>query len=714
MKVYKQHDLMDCGPACLRMIAKHYGKSISLIAIREKSYLTKEGVSFMGISNAAEHFGLKSLGAKLNVEDLYKKAPLPCILHFDENHFVVLYKVKKKQFYIADPSKGKYVLSFQDFSKKWITNMVLLLEVTPDFYDLEDQENPKWSYFLKYFLPHKNLILQILAALVFSSIVSLITPFITQSVVDIGILGKNLSFIYLVLIGQLLMTISGVIVGFIQAWISLHLSIRVSLSFLIGYISKLLKMPFIFFETKTLGDIFQRIGDNSRIESFITNSFFSIIISSLNLVIYTAIMAYYNYKILLVFLVGNITYILWILAFMKKRREFDHEGFKLASENQNSLLQLFTGARDIKLNNLEKEKRWDWEKVQAKQFRLNIKTTIWEQFQSSGSVIINSTSGIIMSIIMAKEVIEGRMSLGMMMSVQFILGQISGPLMSFLGLIHSYQDATISLERLSEVLTYKEKESYPFSENNIKNNSIVFENVTFQHEGIMSPKILENINFTIPMNKTTAIVGESGSGKTTLLKLLLKMWAPTSGKITIGATNIEAIDDYYWRENCGIVMQDSFIFSDTILNNVSLKSYETVDFERFLEALEIANIKEWVETLPLSYKTKIGEDGHGISEGQKQRILIARVIYKNPQLIIFDEATNTLDAINEKKILENLKERSKNKMMVVVAHRLSTIKGADQILVLKKGKIVEQGNHQDLMSFKGVYSRLIENQNSEI
>lgn len=602
MKVYKQHDLMDCGPSCLRMIAKHYGKNFQLTTLREKSYLTKEGVSLIGLSNAAEHFGLKSLGVKLNVEDLLKKAPLPCILHFNNNHFVVLYKVKKNLFYIADPSKGKYKLTKTELSKKWLSNMILLLEVTPDFYSIDNQENPRWSYFLKYFLPHKNLILQILAALVFSSVVNLITPFITQSVVDIGILGKNMDFIYLVLTGQLVLTLAGTFVSFIQAWVSLHLSIRVSLSFLIGYISKLLKMPFTFFETKTLGDIFQRIGDNSRIESFITNSFFSIIISSLNLVIYTAIMAYYNFKILLIFLTGNILYVFWILVFMKKRREFDYEGFKLASENQNSLLQLFTGSRDIKLNNLEKEKRWDWEKVQAKQFHLSIRRTIWGQIQSSGSVIITNTVGIVMSIVMAKEVIEGRMTLGMMISVQFILGQISGPLMSFLGLIHSYQDATISLERLSEVLTHKEKESYPFSQKSFQNKSIVFEDVSFQHEGVLSPRILNNISFTIPINKTTAIVGKSGSGKTTLLKLLLKMWTPTSGKITINNANIETIDDYFWRENTGIVMQDSFIFSDTILNNITLKSYETIDFERFLEALEIANIKEWIETLPMTYK----------------------------------------------------------------------------------------------------------------
>ena len=384
--------------------------------------------------------------------------------------------------------------------------------------------------------------------------------------------------------------------------------------------------------------------------------------------------------------------------------------FKLASENQNSLLQLFTGARDIKLNNLEKEKRWDWERVQAKQFYLRIKTTIWGQFQSSGSIIINSTVGITMSIVMAQEVIEGRMTLGMMMSVQFILGQISGPLMSFLGLIHSYQDATISLERLSEVLTYKEKDRYSFFNKSLENKNIVFENVSFQHEGIASPKILNNINFTIPTNKITAIVGKSGSGKTTLLKLLLKIWAPTSGKISMGSANIEVIDDYYWRENCGTVMQDSFIFSDTILNNITLKNYDSIDFERFTEALEIANIKEWIESLPLSYKTKIGDEGHGISEGQKQRILIARVIYKNPQLIIFDEATNTLDAINEKEILDNLLQKCKNKMIVIVAHRLSTVKEADKILVLNEGEIVEQGKHDFLLKSEGVYSQLVKNQ----
>lgn len=709
MKLYKQHDLVDCGPTCLKMIFKHYGKSISVNLIRNKSYLSKDGVSFVGLSNAAEFFGLKTLGTKLNIETLQKKAPLPCILHFEENHFVVLYKIKKNKFFIADPSSGKYILSTSDFSKRWLSNMALLMEVTPDFHKIEEQSSPRWSYFFKYFLPHKNLIFQILLALVFTSIVSLISPFVTQSVVDIGIIGKNLSFIYLVLIAQFAMTLTGTVVNFVQTWISLHLSIRVSLSFLIGYISKLMKMPFLFFESKTIGDILQRIGDNSRIESFISNSIFSVIISFLNLVIYTVIMAYYNYKILLYFLIGNFLFIAWILAFMKKRRELDYEGFKIATENQNMLLQLFIGYRDIKLNNLEKEKRWDWEKTQAKQFHFSVKSTIWEQLQASGSIIINSATSILISIMVAKDVIEGRMSLGMMMSVQFILGQINGPLLSFIGLIHSYQDATISLERLSEVLTHKQKKNYT-SKMDYLFKKIIFKDVVFQHEGDSSPKILKDINFSIEQNTTTAIVGESGSGKTTLIKLLLKIWEPSKGKIIVDSTSINNIDDYRWRENCGVVMQDSFLFSGTILNNVTLRSHDIIDFKKFLDALDMVNIKNWVESLPNTYKTEIGENGYGISEGQKQRLLIARAIYKNPKIIIFDEATNALDAINEKKVLNNLKEKLKDRIIIMVAHRLSSIKEADQIIVLEKGQVSELGNHKSLLKKRGKYFQLIENQ----
>ncbi|MBD0849418.1 peptidase domain-containing ABC transporter [Maribacter arenosus] len=710
---YKQFDKMDCGPTCLRMVAKHYGKDISLDRLRELSYITREGVSLMGISHAAESIGLKSLGTRVDLFTLLKKVPLPCIIPWEGRHFVVLYKTDKKNAYIADPAKGKVKISHQDLKMQWSGNgqesIALLLETTPKFYDQEEEEKASFSHFLKYFLPHKNLLIQVFFAIVFSSLVSLLTPFITQSVVDIGILGRNVNFIYLVLIAQLMLTIGSTVISFIQSWISLHLSIRISLSFVIGYVAKLMKMPFTFFELKTVGDVTKRISDNSRIESFLNQSLFSVIVSVFNFVIYTAILAYYNYKILLIFLLGNGLYIGWILLFLRKRREFDHEGFKIAADSENKLLQLFYGAREIILNNIEKEKRWEWERVQSKSYKLSKKVLLWNQFQSSGATVINSVVGVVISLIVALSVIEGDMTLGMMMSVQFIMGQIQAPLSSFLGLTHSYQDAKISLERLGEVINKKQDDNAT-STSISKESDIILENVSFQYEGPHSPKVLNNINLKIPHNKTTAIVGASGSGKTTLLKLLLKLYQPTEGAILIGNLNLNYVSDYHWREQCGVVMQDNYIFADTIANNIVLKTYETIDMERLLNSVQAAYIKEWIESLPLQYQTKIGSEGVGLSQGQQQRVLIARALYKDPSFIFFDEATNALDSENETVILKNLIAATRNKTVVVIAHRLSTVKYADKIVVLKKGKIVEEGTHQALLQRKEHYYTLVNSQ----
>lgn len=710
---YKQFDKMDCGPTCLRMVAKHYGKDISLDRLRELSYITREGVSLMGISHAAESIGLKSLGTRVDLPTLLKKVPLPCIIPWEGGHFVVLYRTDKKHAYIADPAKGKVKISHLDLKLLWSgygqENIVLLLETTPKFYDQEEDEKASFSHFLKYFLPHRNLLIQVFFAIVFSSLVSLLTPFITQSVVDIGILGRNVNFIYLVLIAQLMLTIGSTIISFIQSWISLHLSIRISLSFVIGYVTKLMKMPFTFFELKTVGDVTKRIGDNSRIESFLNQSLFSVIVSVFNFVIYTAVLAYYNYKILLIFLLGNVLYIGWILLFLRKRREFDHEGFKIAADSENKLLQLFYGAREIILNNIEKEKRWEWERVQSKSYKLSKKVLLWNQFQSSGATIINSIVGVVISLVVALSVIEGDMTLGMMMSVQFIMGQIQAPLSSFLGLTHSYQDAKISLERLGEVIN-KKQDTTATSTTVSKESDIVLENVSFQYEGPHSPKVLNNINLKITYNKTTAIVGASGSGKTTLLKLLLKLYQPTQGAILVGDLNLNYVSNYHWREQCGVVMQDNYIFADTITNNIVLKTYEAIDMERLLNSVQAANIKKWIESLPLQYQTKIGSEGVGLSQGQKQRVLIARALYKDPSFIFFDEATNALDSENETVIMKNLITATKNKTVVVIAHRLSTVKHADKIVVLRNGKIVEEGNHQDLLQRKGYYYKLINNQ----
>lgn len=712
-KAYKQFDKMDCGPTCLKMIAKHYGKNITLDRLRELSYLTREGVSLMGISHAAESIGLKSLGTQVDFNTLVKKVPLPCIIPWQNNHFVVLYKSTKKNAFIADPAKDKITITFDELKENWLGgnphSTVLLFEPTPKFYDQEEQEKATFSHFIKYFLPHKNLLLQVFFAIIFSSLVSLLTPFITQSVVDIGILGRNINFIYLVLIAQMMLTVGSTITSFIQSWISLHLSIRISLSFIIGYLKKLMSMPYTFFELKTVGDITQRIGDNSRIEAFLNTTLFSVVVAIFNFIIYTSILAYYNYKLLLIFLLGNTLYIIWVLLFLKKRKEFDHEGFKIAADGENKVLQLFYGAREIILNNIEKEKRWEWEKIQSKKYELSKRVLLLRQLQSSGATIINTVIGAVISIIVATSVIDGSMTLGMMMSVQFIMGQIQAPLSSFLGFTHSYQDAKISLERLSEVIN-KDTDEHENIKNIPPESDIILENLSFQYEGPNSPKVLDAINLKITHGKTTAIVGSSGSGKTTLLKLILKLYEPTDGKIMIGTLNSRSISSYQWREQCGVVMQDNYIFADSIVNNISLKNYEIMDMNKLLSAVNAANIKDWIESLPLQYQTKIGSEGVGLSQGQKQRLLIARALYKNPTHIFFDEATNSLDTENESIIMKNLADATKHKTVLVIAHRLSTVKNADSIIVLHHGKVAEVGTHEVLLKNKSHYYHLVNNQ----
>ncbi|WP_136468024.1 peptidase domain-containing ABC transporter [Flagellimonas onchidii] len=714
-KFYQQFDVKDCGPTCLRMIAKYYGKEISLEKIRKLSYITKDGVTLMGLTHASESLGLKTFTSEVDLETLTKKAPLPCIITWNNNHLVVLYKANKKYVYLADPGAGFKKLNHHEIKDKWCAEngkgTVVLLNPTPKFYvDDEEEERATFSYFIKYFIPHKNLLVQLFFAIIFSSLVSLLSPFITQSVVDIGILGKNINFIYLILASQFMLTAGTVFVSFIQAWISLHLSIRISLSFVIGYVAKLLTMPLSFFELKSTGDILKRIGDNSRIESFINQMFFSIAISVFNFIIYSFILAYYDYKLFLVFLLGNLAYIGWILLFLKKRRKFDYESFEISAESENKLLQLVYGSREIILNNIQKEKRWEWEKVQSKAYRLSKKILLLGQFQSTGATIINSLFGILVSIMVATAVIEGSITFGMMLSIQFIMGQIQAPLGVFLKMTHSYQDAKISLERLSEVVNNKEEETSLKSQRIPHNGELVFENVSFQYEKEFSDKVLNGINLKIPHKSTTAIVGASGSGKTTLLKLLLKLYPPTEGQIKVGGIDLQSIGDYYWRENCGVVMQDNYIFDDTILNNIILKTQGKVDIKRLHEVVDIANIKEWIEGQALNYQTKIGNQGKGLSQGQKQRLLIARALYKDPSFIFFDEATNSLDSENERIIINNLISATKNKTVVVIAHRLSTIKNADKIVVLDNGVVLEEGTHTDLLGQKGHYYNLVNNQ----
>ena len=722
---YKQLDAMDCGATCLRMIAKYYGKSYSLQTLRERSYITREGVSLLGISDAAESIGMRTMGVRVDFNKLIEEKPFPLIAHWRQVHFVVVYDIRKKGknyiVYVADPAEGLVTYTKQEFIKYWASTkkdgidkgIALLLEPQPDFYEQKDEktDKTKFKFLFKYLKPHKKFITQLIIGLLFGSGLQLIFPFLTQSVVDYGIANNNLSFIYLVFIAQMVLFISRMSVDFIRSWIMLHISTRINISLISDFLIKLMKLPISFFDTKMTGDLMQRIGDHRRIESFLTGQTLNVLFSFFNLIIFGAVLAYYSLNIFAVFLVGSAFYIAWILIFMKRRRGLDFKRFQEAANNQSNIIQLIQGMQEIKLQNAEKQKRWEWERIQAKLFKVSIKGLALSQYQQSGTVFINETKNILISIIAATSVINGNMTLGMMLAVQYIIGQLNSPIEQMITFIQSLQDAKISLERLGEIHNKKDEENFEDPKLAIlpEKKSIRIKNLEFRYEGPHSQKVLKNINLEIPENKVTAIVGVSGSGKTTLVKLLLGFYGITKGEILIGDNHLENFSQSWWRSRCGVVMQDGFIFSDSIAKNIAV-GVENIDREKLLKAVKVANIQEFIESLPLGYNTKIGSEGHGLSQGQKQRILISRIVYRNPNYLFFDEATNALDANNEREIMENLDKFFKGKTAVVVAHRLSTVKNADQIVVINKGEIVETGTHKELTDKRGAYYELVKNQ----
>ncbi len=539
----------------------------------------------------------------------------------------------------------------------------------------------------------------------------LIFPFLTQSIVDFGITNQNISFIYLVLIAQLMLFLSRTSVEFIRSWILLHISTRINISLVSDFLMKLMKLPISFFDSKMIGDLMQRINDQHRIETFLTSQTLNILFSMINLLIFGVVMAIYSIPIFLIFFGGSALYFMWVFFFMKKRRDLDFKRFDQMSRNQSNLIQLITGMQEIKLNNCEKQKRWEWENIQAKMFKVSVKSLSLNQYQQSGAVIINESKNIIITFIAATSVIHGNMTLGMMLAVQYILGQLNSPIEQMIGFAQATQDAKISLERLGEIHNMKDEEVPDFNRLTYlpKNRDIKISDLFFQYEGPHSEMVLKNISLLIPEKKVTAIVGMSGCGKTTLIKLMLGFYPATKGEIMIGDNSLYNFSTKLWRKHCGIVMQDGYIFSDTIAKNIAI-SDESVNKEKLLNAVRVANIQDFIESLPLAYNTKIGSDGHGLSQGQKQRILIARAVYKNPDFLFFDEATSALDANNERVIMNNLDEFFKGRTVIVVAHRLSTVKNADQILVLEGGKIAELGTHEQLTRMKGSYYNLVKNQ----
>lgn len=718
-----QHDTMDCGPACLAMVAKYYGKSYSLSFLRERSFLTREGVSLMGISKAAQDIGLESVAFRSSLADLIAENSCPCILFWRSYHFVVLYKIgiskisKKRYYLIADPGVGKRKLSEREFKESWLNGqdegILLLLATTPEFFtnDFQSKDGEKFrNYSFKYLSAFKREFFLLIMSLGVGSTINLALPFLTQLIIDKGINYQQVHIVFLILVAQFFIFSGSVIIEIVRNWLVLFIGARVNLTILSDFLNKIVRLPLKFFETKFLNDFYQRILDHTRIEEFLTSQGLTTFFSLLNFSIFLIVLLNYNLVILIVYIVLTIFAIFWSLIFMKKREHLDYVRFKNNSHNQESINELINGIQEIKLNNLEDYKLIKWQQTQINAFRNNQKTLKLTQIQSIGFDYINQIKNITVTFLAAKLVIGGQLTLGEMMSISFIIGQLNSPINQLIIFFKSYQDAKLSFTRLIDIQenSNEEKEDQ-LCYNKILNQGLILENVSFQYEDDLSPYVLKNINLNIEEGKTTAIVGSSGCGKTTLLKMMLKFYEPTSGVIKVGNINLEDISASDWRKHCGVVMQDTYIFSETIARNIAMSDMQ-IDDDKLKSALILSNMYDDVNNLPLKQNTIIGSRGNGLSNGQRQRLLIARAIYKNPEYIFLDEATSSLDTKNEKTIYDNINSYFKGKTVVVIAHRLSTIKSADKIVVIDKGEIVEEGNHSGLLQIRGFYYSLIKNQ----
>lgn len=703
------------------MIARHYGRHYSLEYLRDLAHLDREGASLTGIAEAAERIGFRSLGVKVPFARLKKDIPLPCIAHWDEKHFVVVYGFDKEKVLIADPAVGKLQMNVKEFRKGWDRDIaateprgiILALETTPDFLQMEGDKPQRtgigflWNYISHY----RTLITQLILGLLFGSIIQLAFPFLMQALVDKGVQLRDYNFVWLILLAQATLFTGQMALEFLRGWILLHIGTRVNIHLVSDFLSKLMKLPMSFFDAKVTGDLLQRIYDNERVERFLTSSSLNTLFSLYSLLIFLVVLLYYSPLICGIFILAAFLYFGWVMLFMKRRRTLDYRRFERMAENQSSLIQIVNGMQEMKLHNAETQKRWEWERIQARLFRVNVQYLATDQLQRAGAAFINEGKNIVISFVAARAVMNGDMSLGMMLATQYIIGHMNAPLESIVHFMLAWQEAKISLERMNEIHSRPDEEPLEASRVTLmpENKTLVLDQLSFRYGGPSDPLVLRNISLRIPYGKTTAIVGTSGSGKTTLLKMLLNYYPPTSGQVRLGDINLGSVNTHLWRSKCGVVMQDGFIFNDSIANNIALGS-EIIDRQKLMDAVEKANIQSFIESLPLGYNTKIGQEGTGISQGQKQRILIARAIYKAPDFFFLDEATNALDANNERVVMHNLEKVLAGKTVIIVAHRLSTVKNADNIVVMEKGEIIEQGTHEELVQNRGAYFNLVRNQ----
>ena len=723
-KVYFQHDSMECGVTCLRMVCKHYGAELSTERLSRLCFATNEGVSLLGMSEAAERLGLHTVCGRLGLEQL-RTVPLPCILHWNQNHFVVLYRISRngKKFYIADPGKGLVTRSRKEMEECWISTrsggddkgVAMLIEATPAFYDRvkhsgDGGESRSLRFLFGYLKKYRKYFGQIAVGLALGCLLQLVLPFLTQAIVDVGIKHKDIGFVWLVLLGQLVLTVSRTALDFIRRWLLLHISMRVNISLVSDFFIKLLRLPMSFFDTKLMGDLMQRMNDHARVNSFLTGQMLGVALSMLSLVVLGAVLLMYNVVIFVIFVAGSAVYALWITAFLRRRKVLDYELFEQQAINNNKTYEFITSMQEIKLQDCRRRRRWEWEDTQADMFNVQMKSLKLQQAEEAGSIFINELKNIVITVVSATAVIHGDLTLGMMLAVQYIIGQLNAPVEQLMGFFYSLQDVKISLERINEIHKAKDENAGGHDLTPTPGpQTIRLENISFKYDPHSPRKTIDGVSIEIPKGKVTAIVGASGCGKTTLVKLMLGYYPVSEGRITIGGTDIARLNLDEWRRRCGVVMQDGTIFSESIARNIAVDDND-IDKERMTKAAETACIEDYVMGLPLKFNTKIGRDGNGLSQGQKQRILIARAVYKKPDFIFLDEATNSLDASNERHIVENLDSFYKGRTVVVVAHRLSTVRNADQIIVIDKGRVAETGTHDSLTLSKGLYYELVKNQ----